>query len=144
MNPLSMTEAEREAFLAALHVGVIAIERADGPPLALPIWYSYEPGGDVTVLMNGESLKSRLIGRSHRFTLCVQDETPPYKYVSVEGPAVIEPSDLERDSRPMARRYLGEKGGDRYVAATSHDGNQIRVTMKPTRWFTIDYSKAGR
>ena len=125
MNPYAMTEDEREAFLAGLHVGVIAIERADGPPLALPVWYSYEPGGNVTVLMDGDSLKGRLISRSGRFTLCAQQEAPPYKYVSVEGPATIEPSDRERDSRPMARRYLGTKGGDRYTDSSPRSENQI-------------------
>ena len=77
MNPYAMTEEERETFLAGLHVGVIAIERADGPPLALPVWYSYEPGGNVTVLMDGDSLKGKLISRSGRFTLCAQQEAPP-------------------------------------------------------------------
>lgn len=143
MNPYAMTEDEREAFLAELHVGVIAIERADGPPLALPVWYSYEPGGDVTVLMDGDSLKGRLISRSGRFTLCAQQEAPPYKYVSVEGPATIEPSDRERDSRPMARRYLGTKGGDRYTDSSPRSENHAKVTMTPQRWFTVDYSKTG-
>jgi nitroimidazol reductase NimA-like FMN-containing flavoprotein (pyridoxamine 5'-phosphate oxidase superfamily) len=32
-----MTESEREEFLAGLHVGVLGIERADGPPLVLPV-----------------------------------------------------------------------------------------------------------
>ena len=143
MNPYAMTEDEREAFLAALHVGVIAIERADGPPLALPVWYSYEPGGDVTVLMDGDSLKGRLILKSGRFSLCAQQEAPPYKYVSVEGPATIEPSDRERDSRPMARRYLGTKGGDRYTDSSPRSENHVKVTMTPQRWFTVDYSKTG-
>ena len=62
----TMTVAEREAFLTALHVGVIAIERQDGPPLTVPVWYSYEPGGDLTVLMDGDSLKGRLIERAGR------------------------------------------------------------------------------
>lgn len=137
----TMTVAEREAFLAALHVGVIAIERQDGPPLTVPVWYSYEPGGDLTVLMDGDSLKGRLIERARRFSLCAQDESLPYRYVSVEGPATIAPSDLEHDTRPMARRYLGEKMGDRYTDASSHGTRPIRLTMRPERWFTFDYGK---
>lgn len=39
---LAMTTEEREAFLTGMHVGVIGIERADGPPLTVPIWYGYE------------------------------------------------------------------------------------------------------
>jgi len=42
---LAMSEHERQEFLAGVHVGVISIERADGPPLTVPIWYGYEPGG---------------------------------------------------------------------------------------------------
>ena len=36
-----MTRAEREAFLAALHVGIISIAETGRGPLAVPIWYAY-------------------------------------------------------------------------------------------------------
>jgi hypothetical protein len=45
-----MSEHERQEFLAGVHVGVISIERADGPPLTVPIWYGYEPGGLVWII----------------------------------------------------------------------------------------------
>ncbi len=141
MSATSMSVEERERFLAGLHVGIIAVERADGPPLTVPVWYSYEPGGEVVVLLDGESAKGRLLERAARFSLCVQDEEPPYKYVSVEGRATITPSDPERDTRPMARRYLGDEMGDRYVDTTPRGGRPIRVAMRPERWFTVDYSK---
>ena len=38
-SPLTMTKQERETFLAAVHVGVISIERAEAAPLTVPIWY---------------------------------------------------------------------------------------------------------
>ena len=141
MSDLSMSVEEREAFLADLHVGIIAIERADGPPLTVPVWYSYEPGGDVVVLTGGDSLKGRLLERAGRFSLCAQTEAAPYKYVSVEGPATITTSDVERDTRPMARRYLGEAMGDRYVDTTPRGRRPLRVSMRPERWFSVDYSK---
>ena len=58
---LQMSQEEREAFLAGVHVGVMSIERADGPPLTVPVWYDYEPGGDVVVIMGEESVKNRLL-----------------------------------------------------------------------------------
>ena len=142
MSGLAMTQAEREAFLADVHVGVIAIERPDGPPLAVPVWYSYEPGGEVTVLMDGDSVKGHLIARAGRISLCAQQETAPYRYVSVEGPVTVDASDLERDTRPMAHRYLGAKNGDRYTDASGHGDRPIRVRMTPQRWFSVDYAKA--
>ena len=44
--PPAMTKEEREAFLADLHVGVISIAEEGRGPLTVPIWYSYEPGGE--------------------------------------------------------------------------------------------------
>ena len=43
---MKMTAAEREAFLADLHVGVLSIAREGRAPLSAPIWYDYEPGGE--------------------------------------------------------------------------------------------------
>ena len=45
---LSMTEAEREEFLADLHVGVLGVNHGD-VPLAVPIWYGYEPGRRLVI-----------------------------------------------------------------------------------------------
>ena len=143
MGTLAMTEAEREEFLAGLHVGILGIERTDGPPLTVPIWYAYEPGGELWFLTSPDSVKGRLLRKAMRFSLCAQTETLPYRYVSIEGTATISAADKELHSRPMARRYLGEKGGDRYVDAGGgeSDGESVRVSTVPERWFTLDYSK---
>ena len=143
MGALSMSQSEREEFLAGLHVGILGIERPDGPPLTVPIWYAYEPGGELWFLTSPDSVKGRLLRQSMRFSLCAQSESLPYKYVSVEGTATISPADKELHSRPMAHRYLGTKGGDRYVegGGGEADGESVRVSMVPERWFTLDYSK---
>lgn len=138
-----MTSEEREAFLAESHVGVVAIERADGPPLAVPIWYGYEPGGEVLFVTQRTSLKGRLVERSARFSLCAQQESVPYRYVSAEGPATISPADRDADLRPMAHRYLGTEMGDQYADAVPTTWDAIRVAMTPDRWFSVDYAKAG-
>src|SRR5262245_24274067 len=83
---ISMTRSEREAFLSAVHIGVISIERAGRPPLAVPIWYDYDPTIGVWVITGKDSEKGRALGEAGRFALCAQSEAPPlYRYVSVEG-----------------------------------------------------------
>ena len=139
MSALAMTQSEREQFLSELHVGVLSIERPDGPPLTVPVWYIYEPGGELWFLTSLDSVKGRLLQQSMRFSLCAQSESLPYKYVSIEGTAMISPADKELHSRPMAHRYLGVKGGDSYVESES--GDSVRVSTTPERWFTVDYSK---
>jgi uncharacterized protein len=82
-----------------------------------------------------------LLERVVRFSLCAQAETPPYKYVSVEGPIIaIETADLERHRRPLARRYLGLGPGDRYIESTQ-DAVYALYRMRPERWLTVDYGK---
>ncbi len=142
---LKMTKSEREAFLADLHVGVISIAEPGRGPLTAPIWYGYEPGGELWIVTERGSRKGRLLEKAERFSLCAQTEAPPYKYVSVEGPVTsIEPSDLERHERPLAHKYLGADFGDRYIEATGGAearGDNVRVTMRPERWLTVDYAK---
>jgi nitroimidazol reductase NimA-like FMN-containing flavoprotein (pyridoxamine 5'-phosphate oxidase superfamily) len=142
---LKMSKPEREAFLAEVHVGVISIAEPGRGPLSAPIWYGYQPGGELWIVTERDSRKGRLLQRAGRFSLCAQSEQPPYKYVSVEGPVTaIVPSDVERDERPLARRYLGRELGDRYLEATGGAEARvanIRVSLRPERWLTTDYAK---
>jgi len=142
---LAMTKDEREKFLAALHVGVISMEDPGRGPLTVPIWDMYEPGGELWVITDRDSRKGKLLKSGKRISLVAQTETAPYQYVSVEGPIVtVEPSHRDRDTLPMAQRYLGEELGRQYVAATSDEreaSGSIVVRMRPERWLTVDYTK---
>jgi nitroimidazol reductase NimA-like FMN-containing flavoprotein (pyridoxamine 5'-phosphate oxidase superfamily) len=140
---LTMTKEEREAFLADVHVAVISVAEDGHGPLVVPIWYSYEPGGEIRIITGRTSRKGTLLERAGRFSLCVQTETAPYyKYVSVEGPILaVEAADRERDRRPLARRYLGTELGDRYIESTRDVVGNALVRMRPERWLTVDYAK---
>jgi PPOX class probable F420-dependent enzyme len=139
-----MSVEEREAFLAGVHVGVLSI--ADGAaraPLTVPVWYRYEPGGDVVFITGEHSRKMRLIRERGRCSLCVQTEDPPYKYVTVEGPVTaIDRAALERERRPIAVRYLGAERAEAYLASTAaEDEDSTVVRMRPEHWLSTDYGK---
>ena len=139
-----MSRSERETFLAAVRVGVVSIADGARGPLAIPVWYGYAPGGDVWFVTDRDSRKGKRLLLVDRISLCVQTETPPYQYVSVEGPiAGIERADLERHSRVLAHRYLGPELGDRYLAGSPGDRDgSVVVRLRPERWLSVDYSKA--
>jgi len=141
----TMSRDEREAFLSGVHVGVLSLHQEGRGPLTVPVWYAYEPGGDVQIVTERASRKGKLIEEGTRISLCAQDEAPPYQYASVEGPIVrIEQSDVEHNERPLAHRYLGSEAGDRYIASANEDRDDdemILVRMRPERWLTADYSK---
>jgi hypothetical protein len=105
---LTMTTEEREAFLADVHVAVISVAEHGHGPLVVPIWYSYEPGGEVRIITGRTSRKGKL---------------------------------LERDRRPLARRYLGTEVGDSYIENTRDMAGNVLVRMRPERWLTVDYAK---
>lgn len=143
---LSMSKAEREAFLADVHVAVLSVARPDRPPLTVPVWYAYEPGGDICIATGAQAKKTGCIRAAAQASLCVQTETPPYKYVTVEGPTTIVPLDDDAFVRRVAHRYLGEQVGDYYVQSTAAErarSGEVLIRLTPQRWLTVDYAKMG-
>ncbi len=142
-----MTVEERQAFLAETRVGIISIPQERRGPLSVPVWYNYQPGGEVCIWTGVKTRKARLLQKCQRISFCVQDTTPPnYRYVSIEGPFIIQPVDLERDIHPMALRYYGSEHGEQLFAnITQGEGwkDDLLVCIKPERWLTVDYSKLG-
>ena len=139
MAETEMTTEERDAFLSDVHIGILAIARDAKGPLALPIWYEYEDG-DVIIGLDGDSLKATLLRKQGRATMTVQTETPPYQYVSVEGPVTIEAS--QRDVSTMAIRYLGHQLGTAYAEHNPTTDTSVIARLTPERWLTCDFGKA--
>lgn len=137
---ISMTPDAAAAFLADVHVGILAIEHEGHGPLALPIWYQFEDG-DVVITMGGDSMKARLLRAAGRATMTVQTETPPYQYVSVEGPVTV--VEEQRDDQSMATRYLGEKLGRWYAENNPSTPSSVTVRLTPERWRSADFSKSA-
>ncbi len=138
---LTMTQSEREQFLSEVHIGVLSIPEVGRGPLTAPVWYGYEPGNDLWFVTGRNSRKGRLLNKDFRVSLCVQTEQPPYRYVSIEGPVcAISKSDVERDARSLAHRYLGRELGDQYVESQT-GGESILVRIRPERWLSVDYGK---
>lgn len=134
-----MTPDEAAAFLQDVHVGVLAIEHPGHGPLALPIWYQYEDG-DVIIGMSGSSLKAKLLRAAGRASMTIQTESPPYKYVSVEGPVVVAAE--QRDDLSMATRYLGPAMGKWYADNNPSTAESVVARLTPEKWRTSDFSKA--
>ena len=140
MADFEMSVEQREAFLAGVHVGILSIQRDGKGPLALPIWYRYEDG-QVLIHISGDSVKAKLLRRHGRASLTVQDETPPYRYVMVEGPVTL--AHEGRDILPIAVRYLGDELGRQYASANPPTEQSVVARLTPERWLTTDYGSSG-
>jgi nitroimidazol reductase NimA-like FMN-containing flavoprotein (pyridoxamine 5'-phosphate oxidase superfamily) len=143
-----MTEQERQKFLSQPHVGVLSVARDDGRrPLTVPVWYGYEPRGNLSFFTGTQGRKARkteLIRRVGVLSLSVQREEFPYKYVTVEGAVVGEdrPPSAEQ-MLAVARRYLPEAAAWGFVEAEleHHSSELVLFTIRPDRWLTADFSE---
>jgi nitroimidazol reductase NimA-like FMN-containing flavoprotein (pyridoxamine 5'-phosphate oxidase superfamily) len=134
-----LSPEDREQFLAEPHVAALSVSAGDGRgPLTVPIWYSYEPGGEVGVLTEAASRKAGLIEAAGRFTLMVDRVSPTYRYVSVEGPVTRRVASTAAMEREMAERYLPADQVAGYLEHASSFGEQIAIYLRPERWLSAD------
>jgi uncharacterized protein len=145
--PRQMTEQERQEFLAEPHVGVLSVASgSDRPPLTVPIWYGYEPRGNVTFFTGTQGRKARktaLIQKAGALSLSVQHEEFPYRYVTVE--CTVVGADWPPSAEQMlavARRYLPEEHAQGFVKAElEHPSSELVLfTVRPDRWLTFDFT----
>ncbi len=145
MGELSMTRAERERFLAETHVGIVSVADEGRAPLSVPVWYRYEPGGAAHFVTDGKSRKAAVLRKAGRATLVAQNETLPYKYVTIEGPVTIARDfDRAREIDEVAYRYLGREIGELYLRSAADDyaaAENVLVSIVPERWGSADFSK---
>jgi hypothetical protein len=137
---MALTREERERFLAEPHIAALAVDAGEGrAPLTVPIWYQYQPGGDIWIMTGTDSRKGELIARAGRFSLMVDRLTPTIRYVSVEGP-VIETVPATREQLvEISARYLPAEKVEGYVDfAWKNHGEQVVIQMRPQRWNSSD------
>jgi nitroimidazol reductase NimA-like FMN-containing flavoprotein (pyridoxamine 5'-phosphate oxidase superfamily) len=142
---LTMTVEEREAYLADVHVAIMSVADDSGrAPLAVPVWYRYRPGGEISIVTARDSRKTELVRAAGRVTVTVQDGEMPYRYAAVEGPVTAIEERVTVEQRwELAERYLGPEGADAYVANTPELTEQmVRILVRPEHWLTRDYTKA--
>src|SRR5215204_6747562 len=145
--PRQMTPQERQEFLAEPHVGVLSVASDDRPPLTVPLWYGYRPGGDISFFTATQGRKARktgLIQRAGVLSLCVQREEFPYKYVTVEGTVVgLDSPPSAEQMLAIVGRYLPEEAAQGFAEAElAHPGSgPVLFTVRPDRWLTFDFTE---
>ena len=105
-----MTESEWKTFLVeAPRTGKLATVPADGSPHVAPVWFDLDTDGTIVFMTRGKSAKGRGLRRDPRVAMCVDDERPPFSFVTIEGLATISEG-LEEMlvwSTRIGGRYMG-------------------------------------
>ena len=129
-----MTKDEyREFLLHGTRTGKLATVRKDGRPHVLPVWFDLD-GETVVFTTGGESVKAQNMRRDPRVCVCVDDETPPFAFVQIEGTATLsdDPDELLYWATRIGGRYMGAEQAEVYGKRNSTPG-ELLVRVTPTK-----------
>ena len=129
----SLTPKVRAFLLEGTRTGKLATVRADGRPHIVPIWFDLD--GEAIVFTTGHtSIKAINMHRDARVCLCVDDETPPFAFVQIEGTATMsdEPEALLYWATRIGGRYMGEALAEAYGKRNGGQG-ELLVRITPTK-----------
>ncbi|GHA90678.1 PPOX class F420-dependent enzyme [Streptomyces termitum] len=128
-----MTEEQWRAFVSAgTRTGKLATVRADGAPHVVPVWFVLD--GDAFVFTTGkDTVKGRNLARDGRVSLCVDDEAPPFSFVTLSGRAELseDPAELLHWATLIGGRYMGEERAGEFGARNAVPGELlVRVRIE--------------
>jgi PPOX class probable F420-dependent enzyme len=139
MTEMSKKEIRRFLMQGTL-TGKLATVKKDGSPHVVPIWFTLDhsnnnSNGDIIFTTNSMSVKAKNIRRDNRVSICIDDQTPPFSFVTVYGAAKTQqykPNELVKWATKIAGRYMGRKNAESYGKRNSAEG-ELLVRVKPTR-----------
>jgi PPOX class probable F420-dependent enzyme len=129
------TDNEWRAFLRSpVRTATLATTRKDGRPHVAPIWYDLDDDGTIVFNTGADTVKGHAIRRDGKVALCVQDDQPPYSFVTIEGDArwSEDPAELRRWAARIGGRYMGAERADEFGARNGVPG-ELLVRVTPTR-----------
>jgi PPOX class probable F420-dependent enzyme len=128
-----MTEQEWRAFvMEGTRTAKVATARKDGRPHVVPVWFVLD-GEDVVFTTAASSVKGQSLRRDPYACLCVDDQTPPFSFVMVEGPVELSTDldELRRVTTRIGARYMGAERAEEFGARNAVEG-ELLVRLRPT------------
>ena len=137
-----MSKAEIGRFLMqGTFTGKLATIKKDGSSHVIPFWFVLENRnsrgqiGDIILTTGDTSVKAQNIQRDNRVSICVDDQIPPFSFVTIFGSAKIQPykqKEVLKWATKIAERYMGKDNAEAYGKRNSEEG-LVLVRIKPTR-----------
>lgn len=107
MRQMEWTEAS-QFLLDGTRTATIATVGPDGRPHAVPVWFTVDER-QVVFTTSSQTAKAKNLQRDPRVALSVDDQAPPFAFVTIRGRAelVAQPDDLLAWTTRIAQRYVG-------------------------------------
>jgi PPOX class probable F420-dependent enzyme len=129
-----MSKKETKKFLMqGTFTAKIATVMKDGSPHVVPIWFVLDEQKNRTVkkiediifALYEDSLEATNIQRDNRVSICVDDQTPQFSFVTIHGTAKLVPqkyNELLKWNTGIAERYMGKINAEAYGKRNSTEG----------------------
>jgi len=131
-----MTKDEIKNFiLQGTFTGKLGTINKNGTPHVVPIWFTVDGEDNIIFNTGDKSVKAKNIRRVNRVRLCVDDQTPLFSFVTIDGIAEIisdEPNEVYKWAKIIAARYMGNNESEEYGRRNSAEG-ELLVKIKPIR-----------
>ena len=130
----AMSADEVHAFLVGdpPRPGVLATTRQDGRPHVAPVWYCVDDDGTIVFTTGAGTVKGRNLRRTGWAAMTVDDDRPPFSFVTVEGPVTIseDPTAVRDWAGRIGGRYMGADRADEYGERNGVPG-ELLVRLTP-------------
>jgi PPOX class probable F420-dependent enzyme len=137
-----MSKAEIRRFLMqGTLTGKLATVKKEGSSHVVPIWFVLDKRnskgrvGDIIFTTDSGSIKAKNIYRDRRVSICIDDQIPPFSFVTIFGSAKISPyrqKEVLKWATKIAERYMGKRNAEAYGRRNSGEG-AVLVRIKPTK-----------
>jgi len=131
-----MTKDEIKNFLLqGTFTGKLGTINKDGTPHVVPIWYTVDEEDKIIFNTGDKSVKTKNIRRDNRVRLCVDDQTPLFSFVTIDGIVELissEQGEVYKWAKIIAARYMGKDKSEAYGKRNSTKG-ELLIKIKPIR-----------
>jgi PPOX class probable F420-dependent enzyme len=131
-----MSDDRVRAFLTAMPArpAILATTRADGRPHVAPVWYAVDDDGTIVFNTGETTVKGRNLRRSGYAAMSVDDDAPPFSFVTVEGPVTISDdlADVRHWAGVIGGRYMGADRAEEYGERNGVAGELV-VRLEPVK-----------
>ena len=131
-TPLTPAESLDWVF-AQPRTAKVATVTASGAPHVAPVWVARD-GDHIMFNTGADTLKGRSLARDPRVSMCFDDETPPFGFVTISGTAefVHDDDELLRWATEIAGRYMGADVAEEFGRRNAVPG-ELLVRVTPTK-----------
>ena len=125
---------DQDAFVRSMKAAIVTSLRKDGSPTSSLIFYALD-GDQLLFSTTADRLKAKSLKRDPRIAVAVLDEGAPWRYVTIEGTATVNETDIVPDHIAINRAMRSQPDWQPPEGYEDALRKQLRVVVrvKPQR-----------